>query len=116
MLGLCCCESFSLVVASGGSSLAGVGASRCGGLSCCGAWARGCAGFSSCNGGSVVVAPRLESAGSVVVAQGLSCSMACGIFLDQGSNLCLLHYWSDSLPLSQQGNPVWFVVVVVCYF
>ena len=27
--------------------------------------------------------------GSVVVADGLSCSMACGIFLDQGSNLCL---------------------------
>ena len=30
-------------------------------------------------------------AGSVVVARGLSCSAACEIFLDQGSNLCPLH-------------------------
>ena len=28
---------------------------------------------------------------SVVAAHGLSCSVECGIFLDQGSNLCLLH-------------------------
>ena len=33
----------------------------------------------------------LQEAGSVVVAHGLSCSTACGIFLDQGSNLCPLH-------------------------
>uniref|UniRef100_A0A8C6B8Q3 Uncharacterized protein n=1 Tax=Monodon monoceros TaxID=40151 RepID=A0A8C6B8Q3_MONMO len=32
------------------------------------------------------------STGSVVVAQGLSCSAACGIFLDQGSNPCRLHW------------------------
>ena len=30
--------------------------------------------------------------GSVVVEHGFSCSVACGIFLDQESNLCLL-YW-----------------------
>ena len=30
---------------------------------------------------------------------------ACGVFLDQGSNLCLLHWWVDSLPLSHQGSP-----------
>ena len=30
-------------------------------------------------------------AGSVVVAHGPSCSVACGIFPDQGSNPCLLH-------------------------
>ena len=29
--------------------------------------------------------------GSVVVAHGPSCSVACGIFLDQGSNPCPLH-------------------------
>ena len=29
--------------------------------------------------------------GSVVVAHGLGCSTACGIFPDQGSNLCPLH-------------------------
>ena len=34
--------------------------------------------------------------GSVVVAHGLSCSAACGIFPDQGSNPCLLHWQVDS--------------------
>ena len=34
------------------------------------------------------------------MAHGLSCSMACGIFPDQGSNPCLLHWQVDSLPLS----------------
>ena len=29
--------------------------------------------------------------GSAVVAHRLSCSMGCGIFRDQGSNLCPLH-------------------------
>ena len=33
-----------------------------------------------------------------------SCSAACGIFLDQGSNPCLLHWLVDSLPLSHQGS------------
>ena len=33
---------------------------------------------------------------SVVVAQGLSCSAACGIFPDQGSNPCPLHWQADS--------------------
>ena len=46
--------------------------------------------------GSVVVACRLQSAGSAVVARGLSCSTACGIFLDQGSNPCPLHWQADS--------------------
>ena len=32
----------------------------------------------------------------------LSCSAACGIFLNQGSNPCLLHWQADSLPLSHQ--------------
>ena len=40
---------------------------------------------------SVVVACGLQSAGSVVLAHGLSCSMACEIFPDQGSNPCPLH-------------------------
>ena len=35
----------------------------------------------------------------------LSCSMVCGIFSDQGSNLCLLHWQVVSLPLSHQGSP-----------
>ena len=44
-------------------------------------------GFSSCGTrASVVVARGLQSTGSVVVAHRLSCSAACGIFPDQGSN------------------------------
>ena len=45
---------------------------------------------------SVVVACGLQSTGSVVVAHGLSCSSACGIFPDQGSNPCPLHWQVDS--------------------
>ena len=41
--------------------------------------------------GSAVADPGLESTGSVVVAVRLSCSMAGGVFPDQGSNPCLLH-------------------------
>ena len=44
-------------------------------------------------------------AGSVVVAHGPSCSVACGIFPDQGSNLCPLHWQADSQPLHHQGSP-----------
>ena len=39
------------------------------------------------------------------VAHELSCSAACAVFLDQGSNLCLLHWQADSLPLNHQGIP-----------
>ena len=45
-------------------------------------------------------------AGSVFVAHGLSCSTACGIFPDQGSNLCPLHRQADSQPLHHQGSPL----------
>ena len=34
-----------------------------------------------------------------------SCSTACGIFPDQGSNPCPLHWQADSQPLLHQGNP-----------
>ena len=43
--------------------------------------------------------------GSVVVAHGPSCSEACGIFPDQGSNPCSLHWQADSQPLCHQGSP-----------
>ena len=36
---------------------------------------------------------------------GLSCSAACGIFPDQGSNPCLLHWQVDSHPLHHHGSP-----------
>ena len=44
-------------------------------------------------------------AGSAVVAHGLSCSVARGIFPDQGSNPCPLHWQADSQPLRHQGSP-----------
>ena len=54
---------------------------------------------------SVVAAGRLENLGSVAVLYRLSCSTACGIFPDQGSNLCLLHQQADFYPLCHQENP-----------
>ena len=66
--------------------------SQCGGFSCCGARGRGCAGFSS---GSTW-APRLQLPGSRAQSHGLSCSEACGIFPNQGSNPCLLHWQAAS--------------------
>ena len=54
---------------------------------------------------SVVAAPGVQSTGSVVVVLELSCSAACGIFPDQESNPCLLHWQADSSPLSHQGSP-----------
>ena len=44
-------------------------------------------------------------AGSVIVAHGPSCSAACGIFPDQGSNPCPLHWQVDSQPLRHQRSP-----------
>ena len=51
--------------------------SQGGGFSCCRAWALG-------------------REGTVSVARGLSCSEACGIFQDQGSNRFPLHWQADS--------------------
>ena len=59
---------------------------------------------------ALVLEHGLQGAGaSAVVAQGLPCSMACGRFLDQGLNLCLLHWEADSLLLSHQGSPRGFL-------
>ena len=49
-------------------------------------------------------------AGSVVVAHGLSCSAACGIFPYQGSNPCPLHWQADSQPLRHQGSPKKYIL------
>ena len=54
---------------------------------------------------SLVEEHCFQSMGSVVVAHGVSYSEACGIFLDQGSNLCPLHWQTDSYPLGHQGSP-----------
>ena len=71
----------------------GARASLCGGFSCFRAQVLGCTAYSSC------------CMGSVVVAHGLSCSKACGIFPDQGLNLCPLHWQVASHPLYHQGSP-----------
>ena len=79
-------RGLSLVAASGGHS-----SSQCAGLS--------------------LLRPLLlrsrgsRRSGSVVVAHGPSCSAVCGIFPDQGSNPCPLHWQADSQPLRHQGSP-----------
>ena len=61
--------------------------SRAHGLSSCGCWA-------------------LEHGLNIRDAcHGLHCSVAWGVFPDQGLNLCLFHWQADSLPLSHQGSP-----------
>ena len=75
-------------------------ASPCSGFSCCKAWALGRWGFSS-------FGMRLPGSGAQTQSlwcMGLSCSVACGIFPDQGWNPCLLHWQVDYLPLSHQGS------------
>ena len=68
--------------------------------------------------GSCDSTPRLQSTGSVVVAHGLSCLVACGIFLDQGLNPCLLHWQADSEPLNHKGSPTnsfWLYLIACCW-
>ena len=104
-LGLHCYTGFSLVTESGGYSLVAVHRLLDGGFCHCRAWALGHPGF-------MAAAHRLSNCGSwaystglIAVVHQLSCSAACGIFLGQGSNLCLLHWQADSISLSHQGSP-----------
>ena len=50
-------------------------------------------------------------AGSAIVAHGPSCSVACGILPDQGSNPCPLHRQADSQPLRHQGSPISWILI-----
>ena len=79
-------RGLSLVAASGGHS-----SSRCAGL--------------SLSRPSLLRSIGSRRAGSVVVAHGPSCFVACGIFPDQGLNPCPLHWQADSQPLRHQGSP-----------
>ena len=79
-------RGLSLVAASGGHS-----SSRCAGL--------------SLSLPLLLRSTGSRRAGSVVVAHGPSCSVACGVFPDQGSNPCPLHWQADSQPLRHQGSP-----------
>ena len=73
-------------------------------------------GYSSsrCLGLSLLWPLLLRSTGSVVVAHGPSCSAACGIFPDQGSNPCPLHWPADSQPLRHQGSPTGCILQWMC--
>ena len=62
--------------------------------------------------GSAVAVHRLQNTGSVVVVPKLSCSLARGIFLDQGPNPRPLHWQEDSYPLHHQEGPL--TVVLIC--
>ena len=96
VLALRCCAGFSLVAERRGCSLA-VEQELLVAVASLVAY-----GLRSCSS-------RALSTSSAVVVHGLSCSAACGIFLDQGSNLCLLHWQVDSLPLSHQGSLMLFI-------
>ena len=65
-------------------------------FSSCGAWTSHCGGFSCCTGSGVCGLQQLWHMGSGVVVHGLGCPVACGIFLDQRSNLRPLHWQVDS--------------------
>ena len=79
-------QGLSLVAVSGGHS-----SSQCAGL--------------SLSRSLLLRSTGSRRAGSVVVAHRSSCSVACGIFLDQGWNPCPLHWQADSQPLRHQGSP-----------
>ena len=53
----------------------------------------------------VLWSPGPRSEGSVVVVHGLSRPVASGIFQDEGSNPCPLHWQADSYPLDPQEYP-----------
>ena len=65
--------------------------------------------------GSVLVSPGLSSTGSAAVVHGLGRSTARGIFLNQGPNLCLLHWQEDSFALNHQGSPGLAVLHITCH-
>ena len=67
-------------------------------FSSCSTWAFHGSGFSSSG------AQAIGHMASVIVVHMLSCPAACGIFPNQGLNLCLLHWQADSLPRSPQGS------------
>ena len=79
-------RGLSLVAASGGHS-----SSRCVGL--------------SLSRPLLLQSTGSRRAGSVIVAHRPSCSAACGILPDQGSNPCPMHWQADSQPLCHQGSP-----------
>ena len=87
-------RGLSLVVASGGHS-----PSRCAGL--------------SLSRPLLLRSTGSRRAGPAIVAHGPSCSAACGILPDQGSNPCPLHWQADSQPLRHQGSPSQYFIITI---
>ena len=104
----CSCREWGLL------SICCARASHYAGFSCCRAQALEHSGYSSCS----TQAPELGLPGSRAQSQQwwLSCPMACGIFMDQGLNSCLLHWRVNSSPLRNQGSPDLFLIVFCFIF
>ena len=102
--GLRCCAGFSLVSTSWGFSPVVVQGLLTAVASLVGEHRFWSTPPSAVVGPSVV--PCLGSrAQAIVVACGLNCSRACGIFPYKELNPCLPHWQGDSLPLNHQGGP-----------
>ena len=92
----------------------------------CGARASHCSGF-SCGGAQALgmwASVAAACAGSVVVVHGISCSTACGIFPDQGLNLCPLHWQAEFLTTAPPGKTFsrffflifLFIIYLLCFY
>ena len=92
MLGLHGRVSFSLIALGRVDSSCGARTSPCSGVSSCGAWTLGREEFSSRS--SWAPGHRFSS-----------CSAACGIFPNRGSNPYPLHWQVNSYPLYHQRSP-----------
>ena len=62
-------------------------------------------GSRSCGTGLSSWGSQSIEQGSIAGAPWLHCSAACGVFPDQGSNPCLLHWRVDCSPLVPPGKP-----------
>ena len=81
-------------------------------VACCRIGALGHAGISNCGSWAQQLwLPGSRAQTPQVRHTGLGHSTACGTFLDQGSNSCLLHWQPDSLPLSHQGSPRFYMLL-----
>ena len=88
------CEGFLQLQRVGATLHRGARASHCRGLS--------------------IAEHRLQTCKLSSCGSGLSCPAACGIFPDQGSNPCPLHWQADSQLLRHQGSPIiWFLFFIL---
>ena len=105
VVGFCCLDFFlkylfifhcarSLLLHTGFPSFGGQSL-----LSSCGGRVSHRSGFSCCS------TQALRAQAQQLWHTGLAAQQQCGIFLNQGSNLCPLHWQADSSPLGHQRSP-----------